>query len=73
MLSMMVTTSLAGNAADGVVDVIAEGGGFFDAGAGVGADVDLEGAGVDGGEEVLAEPRREQADGGDADRAGKRR
>jgi len=54
-------------ATDGVVDVVAEGGGFFDTCAGSGADVDLEGAGVDGGEEVLAEKGSEAGDRDDAD------
>jgi hypothetical protein len=44
--------------ADGGVDVIAERGGLFDARAGAGADVNLELAGVDRREEVLAQIRR---------------
>ena len=65
MLSTMVTISLGGNVlADGRVDVVAERGGLFDAGAGAGADVNLELAGVDGGEEVLAEQGGEKAHGG---------
>ncbi len=42
-------------------DVVAERGRLFDARAGAGADVNLELAGVHGGEEILAEPGRKQA------------
>ena len=62
MLSTMVTSFVGRNLlADGGVDVVAESGGLFNARAGVGAHVDLELAGVDGGEEVLAEPGSEYA------------
>ena len=51
--------------ADGGIDVIAEGGSFFNAGAGVRADVNLEAARVNRGEEVLAEEEGQAAGGDD--------
>ena len=46
--------------ADGLLDQVAEAGGFFDAGAGLGADVQDEGAVVAVGKEVLAEEGNQQ-------------
>ena len=60
MLSRIVTSSLAGICcADGCVHVIAESGRLLDARAGVRAHVNHELAGVNGGKEVLPEPRRQ--------------
>ena len=59
----------AGNlVADDVFDLVAEACGVFDAGAGVGAHVQLELATVDSGEEVLPEPRVEGDDGTEPER-----
>ena len=51
---------LGNGLADGVVDLIAELSDVFDARAGAGADVNLELAAIDGGEEVLTEKGIEQ-------------
>ena len=64
MLSMMVTSSLFGNLApDGVVDLVAQRRGLLDACTGAGAHVQLELTRVDGGEEILAQPRVQQGKG----------
>ena len=74
MLSMMVTTSLAGiSLPDGRRRCGRRGGSFFDAGAGAGADVDFECPESTEGKEVLAEPGREQTDGAEGEERGRRR
>ena len=61
MLSRMLSICVGGTVcADRLLDVVAEAGGLLDAGAGLGADVEDEGAVVGVGKEVLAEERDQQ-------------
>ncbi len=61
MLSMTVSSSAAGiSRADGVLDLVAQPRRLLDAGAGLGAHMQLELAAVDRGEEVLPQPGVEQ-------------
>ncbi len=53
--------------ADGVVDLVAEVGHVFNAGAGVRANVNLELAGVNGGKEILAQEGIENGSGGNGE------
>ena len=58
--------------ANGGIDVIAQRGRLLDARAGAGAHVNLELAGIDGGKEVLPQPRRQQRHRADREHAGRR-